>query len=257
MKTSTLLALATPAIAASIPPQADAADKPFVWGGDDTAITEVPWQIEFDVNGRFGCGGSIISNRHILTAGHCVQGQTASRISIRVGSNQVGQGRSYKASKVQAHPKFRADNSGIDYDMAIVTLAQPLTFSDSVQAISIVDAAPQAGADALLSGWGETGPDHNYPQTLQSVHYPIISKADCKRLNGNNWPTSDRFICALQPGGGKGSCYGDSGGPLVVGGKLAGSVSGGYECAGARAPSTYADLAHPEIRSFIKQAAGV
>lgn len=257
MKTSALLALAAPAIAASIPPEAQEANHPFVWGGDDTPITDVPWQIEFDVNGQFNCGGSIISSRHIITAGHCVQGQTAARVSIRVGSNQVGQGKSYKAAKIQAHPKFRADANGIDYDMAIVTLAQDLTFSDSVKAIGIVAATPNAGDDALLSGWGETGPDHNYPRTLQSVHYPIISKAECKRLNGNNWPTTDRFICALQSGGGKGSCYGDSGGPLVVGGKLAGAVSGGYECAGARAPGTYADLSHPEIRSFIKQVSGV
>lgn len=254
MKVAALGLAATTAFAASLPRGAD------VWGGRDTAITEVPWQIEYDVRGgQFDCGGSIISKRHILTACHCVQGQTASGVSIRAGSNQVGGGKTYKVSKISAHPKCVVQNDFIDYDMAILTLSSDLTFSDSVKPISIVDATPNSGDDALLSGWGETGPDRNYPRTLQSVHYPIISKEQCQQLNQDNYgsETTDRFICALQPGGGKGSCYGDSGGPLVVGGKLAGSVSGGQKCAGADAPSTYADLSHPEIRSFIKQVAGV
>lgn len=254
MKVAALGLAATTAFAATLPRGAD------VWGGKNTAITEVPWQIEYDINSRgFDCGGSIISKRHILTACHCVQGQTASGVSVRVGSNQVGGGKKYTVSKISAHPKCVVRNDFIDYDMAILTLSSDIALSASAQIIPIVDAAPNDGDDALLSGWGETGPDHNYPRTLQSVHYPIVSKEKCQQLNQDNYGsnTTDRFICALQPGGGKGSCYGDSGGPLVVGGKLAGSVSGGQECAGADAPGTYADLAHPEIRSFIKQIAGV
>lgn len=251
MKYATVVGLSAQALAATIPRGAD------VWGGRDTAITEVPYQIEYDIGGRFDCGGSIISSRHILTAGHCVDGQSAGSISIRAGSNKIGQGKVYRASKVQAHPKFQNGNF-IDYDVAIVTLSQDIVFSDSVKAIQIVDSSAQKGDDGLLSGWGETNAQHNYPNTLQSVHYPVISKQECQDLNARyGSKTTDRFICALYPGGGKGSCYGDSGGPLVVNGKLAGSVSGGQRCAGADAPGTYSDLAHPEIRSFIKQVAGV
>lgn len=252
MKYAAIVGLTAQALAATIPRDAD------VWGGRDTAITEVPYQIEYDINGRFDCGGSIISPRHVLTAGHCVQGQRASSISVRAGSNRIGQGKSYRVSKVQAHPKFRANGNFIDYDMAILTMSQDFVFSNSVKAIQVANSTAQEGDDALLSGWGETNAQHNYPNTLQSVHYPIISKEECQRLNADyGSETTDRFICALYPGGGKGSCYGDSGGPLVINGQLAGSVSGGQVCAGADAPGTYADLAHPEIRSFIKQVAGV
>ncbi|CEJ93508.1 hypothetical protein VHEMI09090 [[Torrubiella] hemipterigena] len=252
MKAGAILGLTTSALAASIPRAAD------VWGGKDTAITEVPYQIEYDVNGQFDCGGSIIAKRFILTAGHCVRGQTASRLSIRAGSNQIGGGTSYKVKKINAHPKFTIQGNFIDYDVAILELTSDIALSNSAKIIEVTNTSPNAGDDALLSGWGETNAQHNYPRTLQSVHYPIISKQECQDLNNKyGAETTDRFICALYQGGGKGSCYGDSGGPLVVGGKLVGSVSGGQECAGADAPGSYADLAHPEIRPWIKQIAGV
>ncbi|CEJ88690.1 hypothetical protein VHEMI04792 [[Torrubiella] hemipterigena] len=200
-----------------------------VIGGQDTDIKDVPYQVEFAFNGELGCGGAIVNSRYIVTAGHCVRGRTVSQITIRVGSNQAGQGKVYQISNLQAHPKFKLDpNTGIDFDIALIQTPEPIAFSDSLKPVPLVDTSASLGDMGLLSGWGATTTSRHYPQTLQF------------------------FICALNPGGGIGSCYGDSGGPLVVNGKLAGTVSGGLECAGADDPGTYADVGHPEIRSWIK-----
>ena len=41
-------------------------------GGQDADVNEYPWQIRLEYDGDFYCGGSIINNKTVLTAAHCV-----------------------------------------------------------------------------------------------------------------------------------------------------------------------------------------
>jgi len=44
-------------------------------GGADAALGQFPWQAYIsNVNGYYLCGGSLILDRWIMTAGHCLQG---------------------------------------------------------------------------------------------------------------------------------------------------------------------------------------
>lgn len=43
-------------------------------GGDNIAIEKVPYQISLREDGAHYCGGSIVSQTQIITAGHCVLG---------------------------------------------------------------------------------------------------------------------------------------------------------------------------------------
>ncbi len=45
-----------------------------------------------DTNGDHFCGGSIVGRRSILTAAHCVEGETASTVRVVVGRHNLATG---------------------------------------------------------------------------------------------------------------------------------------------------------------------
>jgi len=45
---------------------------PHIIGGTDAPLGKYPHHIAMKIRGKFGCGGSIINKRYILTAAHCV-----------------------------------------------------------------------------------------------------------------------------------------------------------------------------------------
>lgn len=51
--------------------QAEADTDERIFGGQQTSIERVPWQVSLRQNNEHRCGGSIISNNFVITAGHC------------------------------------------------------------------------------------------------------------------------------------------------------------------------------------------
>ncbi|XP_044253923.1 trypsin-3-like [Tribolium madens] len=225
-------------------------------GGSDIPIEQVPWQVSLQYYGQHFCGGSIISEKYVVTAGHCTEGLTKGDISIRAGTSiRESGGQEVKIAKIHQNPKF--DSSIIDYDITILELATPLKLSDKVAPVKL----PENGlvwpddTEVLVSGWGTTeeGSD-TLPTALQGVTVQIVSYTTCRQVYGEDAITT-RMLCAGVNGGGKDSCQGDSGGPLVVGDVLGGIVSWGSGCARPKYPGVYSNVA--ALRDFITEVTGL
>ncbi|MFK7917050.1 MAG: trypsin-like serine protease [Ilumatobacter sp.] len=217
--------------------------------GSDTTVSANPWQVALtSPDGEQFCGGSIVSERVIVTAAHCTQGTPADQIQIRAGVTDLStnDGQSHDVSAVIEHPKY-VDGVG---DIAMLVLATPLDLSNSVQPIELASASDVAAAKtARVTGWGVTDEQADgSPSVLQSTDVPLISDADCSLVDEGN----DDELCA--GGTGTDSCYGDSGGPLTVatenGQVLAGVVSWGEEC-GDDLGGVYAEV--PTFASWVAE----
>lgn len=57
---------------------AESADSRII-GGQTVRIEDFPYQVSLEQHGEQFCGGVIISNKHILTAGHCFSNIKESR----------------------------------------------------------------------------------------------------------------------------------------------------------------------------------
>ena len=54
----------------------------------DASISDYPWQVALTSPFGYGfCGGSIINDSWVLTAAHCVSGESSSSLYIRAGAS--------------------------------------------------------------------------------------------------------------------------------------------------------------------------
>ncbi|CAG0905548.1 unnamed protein product [Darwinula stevensoni] len=194
-------------------------ENPVIIGGSTATIAEAPWLVYVSTvksSGTFGCTGSIIDQYHVLTAGHCIMEGTklANSSSVRVGNEDIKQGKLYAASSFHPHPSYNNLNPGLGHDIAVIKLAFPLQFTPSIQPICIPRSDNLNNARACtikMFGWGAITTDaKTATDVLHKVTATVFPKDDCATEYDRG------IICAWGVTPGTGTCKGDSGGPLVV-----------------------------------------
>ena len=219
--------------------------------GRDTDIAETPYQVALLFDGGHGCGGSIVSDRVVVTAAHCTEGELVESLSILAGATDLDdEGQRIAVQALIEHPGYSSTQLG---DVAVLVLAEPLEFNDRVQPIALAtDDEVRSATTGIVSGWGalSESEEEGSPDTLQSAVVPMVSDEVCEISLGIDGATE---TCA--GGTGTDSCYGDSGGPLAIEvdgePRLAGITSWGDEC-GGDTPGAYADV--PAFADMIEAA---
>ncbi|KAM7348214.1 serine protease SP24D-like [Cochliomyia hominivorax] len=213
-----------------------------VVGGADANIGQFPHQVSLQrSDGSHICGGSIINERYILTAAHCVvvgngvEPYPPQYFQVRVGSIQrtIG-GKLLQLKRITVNKSYK----NLLNDVALLELEQPLTWTDNIKPIEMADTEVPSGVDVTVSGWGRLYTDGPIPHRLQWNTLKALSTDECE--NAINWGY-DSLICLAHEQD-NGVCNGDSGGPATYQGKLvgvAGFVVGGC---GTRNPDGYAKV---------------
>jgi secreted trypsin-like serine protease len=194
-----ILAVLVPGTAAAAPAIVGgvAADQPY------------PFTVSLHTSsGKLYCAGALIAPTWVVTAAHCAFGKTPSAISLRVGTNDSGQGGEVaQPAEIVVNPAFNTESPA--GDIALLRLAKPV----STAPIGLA-AAASPGTTTRIVGWGQTCPKLNcgaIPTTLQQLDTHIVEGTKCTSVFDG---TAE--LCTDNPGGKAGACFGDSGGPQIV-----------------------------------------
>ncbi|KAM4661603.1 coagulation factor IX [Amazona ochrocephala] len=211
-----------------------------VVGGSDSMRGEVPWQVLLvDSKGVGFCGGSIINEKWVVTAAHCLQpGDNVTAVAGEYNTNEDDHTEQRRqVVKILPHPTYDAKINKHHNDIALLELDQPLVFSSYVTPIctgsrEFTNALLKHGM-GTVSGWGSTLFRGRPATVLQVLKVPFVDRPTC--LKSTATTILQNMFCAGFPAGGSDTCGGDSGGPYTteIEGTwfLTGITSWGEECA--------------------------
>ena len=211
------------------------------------------FMVSLQTDGWFGghfCGGSLVREDWVVTAAHCVQGDSPSSIEVVIGLHNVNGTTGQQTRNVDAiiiHPQYSGNS--LDNDYALLHLTQPITDFEPIK-LATSDLHDDEPVISTTMGWGATSSGGSSSAILLEVDVPIDDSCG----SYSNSSITNNMVWAGDSNGGEDSCQGDSGGPLIMTNsdgeyELIGIVSWGYGCAEAQYPGVYSRI-YPRLDWF-------
>ncbi|XP_068168161.1 ovochymase-2 [Antennarius striatus] len=199
-------------------------------------------QVSLQSRGSHFCGGSILSDRWIMTAAHCFTSLSKEFLGgVRVVVGDFDQRLRDKEEQVfliksvSVHEKYH-HSLPMSYDIALIELEQHIQLGAWVHPICLPLPGERISSETrcIVGGWGRVREKGRLPAVLREVQLDLVDPARCRYVlqtvsssfqnqRAARPPPVMTVLCAGPERGGKDACQGDSGGPLVC---LVGSGGG-------------------------------
>ena len=139
------------------------------------------------------CGGTLISNRHVLTSAYCTRNKSPASIEVILGEHRIDDNIVTRASvgNILIDPLHYSNSTHtLKYNFAILTLTTEVNLTPQVFPICLPRDPEQdyAGQLATATGWGWLDYDDpsSSPPTLQEVNVTVNTHEECQNAYHND-----------------------------------------------------------------------
>merc|ERR1711899_458982 len=141
-------------------------------GGSEATPYSLPWQVAFVRRGSSTpfCGGTLISDRHVLTAAHCTSSKNYDVIVGEHRTTSSSDGTRHRVCRFVDHPRYSSRTTNNDF--SILRLQKPVKLGTRANAacmppVSYGDSY-LSGKSLTVSGWGALSEGGGSPTTLHA-----------------------------------------------------------------------------------------
>ncbi|KAG6450626.1 hypothetical protein O3G_MSEX006696 [Manduca sexta] len=188
-------------------------------GGVDSLPAEFPWAASVWRQGAHQCGATVINDRWLLTAGHCVcsvfdEFYRSKQLSVMVGYTDISTSDdSEPLSKIMPHPEYRCSRKS--NDVALLKTIRQLRWSRELRPACLPQPSSNdfSGIEATVAGWGFTNEDRDKgsrPNILQKTEVTVVTNDQCNQWyqsTGSKVKIFPTQMCAGHENGGRDSCW--------------------------------------------------
>ncbi|XP_004524459.1 serine protease 1 [Ceratitis capitata] len=200
-----------------------------ITNGNDASEGQFPYQVGLSFtssSGGWWCGGSLISNKWLLTAAHCTSG--ASGVTVYLGATVRTSPKatySVTSSSFVQHKSYNSVRLSNDISLIQIPAVSLSAYINVIELPKISSSySTYSGQTAIASGWGLVSDSATAVSSkLQYAKLAVITNSVCAKTYSSLVVTSNT-ICTATPSA-TSTCSGDSGGPLALDGVLIGVTS--------------------------------
>ncbi|XP_054085460.1 trypsin-4-like [Zeugodacus cucurbitae] len=207
-----------------------------VIGGKKVPIGGAPWAVSIIKNRQLICGGSLLTNKIVITAASCIKDVEPAKLLVRAGTTAFKNGGKLRRIKETIHHPKYVENSH-SYNVALLHLLRPFNSTDKLVGQVKLPAANSVQPSSIyIFGWGLSSNKTSVLMTknLRFTKTKIYSEKKCAQYLYEEDDT-DYVFCSGDRTKTSDICTDDTGSPAIFEDNIQfGIVSDGGACSQTR-----------------------